>query len=233
MFIYILMKESSKEPPPVPSAAIPAPSSGSTSRAAHSLLSSTVGARQSNNAPAAPSPVPAPQPAPAASTQSDLFSLDFTTPASLVADVPNPAPRKDVKSDILSLFSSSAPSMVQPSAPVPQAGPNMQPASFMGQGGSSMWGVQSGWAPPAAPAVDPWGSFSSATSQNQAVVPQGSNQTSQNIWAGAAPSTQPIGTNVWGAPPANTDPFALQGNGAEPGQAKKDDAFGDLWGGFK
>ncbi|KAJ7048615.1 hypothetical protein C8F01DRAFT_1070560 [Mycena amicta] len=167
-------------------------------------------------------PAPPSQPKP----QDELFSLDFHAPAAAPAA---PSPPKNAKNDIMSLFSTpaqAAPAISpgfgqfqqQPVAASPWGTPvhtqqqqPVQPQSMLGSNGTGMWGASSGWAAP----------------QQQ---PQ-----QQNIW-GAPATAQPSAfaaaadTNVWGAAAAggNTDMFS-----AQPAQQKKDDAFGDLWGGFK
>jgi stromal membrane-associated protein len=165
--------------------------------------------------------------------ENDLFSLDFHAPTSSFAN-PSSAtaspPKKDVKQDILSLFSTTpaAPTTTpqanafgqfQSSASpwdsfvAPQAQP--QPTSMMGTNGVGTWGASSGWSAPApiAPAQDNlWGNpASSVPVQKQPDLFGG------DIWGGS--STVPgAGTDLWGS-----------GGGAK----KKDDAFGDIWGGFQ
>ncbi|KAJ7259622.1 hypothetical protein C8J57DRAFT_1720232 [Mycena rebaudengoi] len=105
-----------------------------------------------------------------------------------------------------------------------------QPAaqSMMGTSGTGMWGAASGWS-----------------------APQQQQQQQTQLWGGApangsagaqwgAPTVTGMGglTNtaaVWGAaasPPLAADPFGAFGQPQAQAQ-KKDDAFGDLWGGFK
>ncbi|KAI0825317.1 hypothetical protein BC628DRAFT_1410357 [Trametes gibbosa] len=215
----------------------------------HQLLSTSVAAsRQAAIVPsqqkqAAPSQQ-AQQP-PQQSAALDLFSLDFHAPANAT---PQPQePKKDVTSEILSLFSTAAPAAApaqnaygggmygaQPvqaqgqfgqfggMAAQPQAAwgapgaagfsqPQQQQAfaqqtSMMGNAGVGMWGASSGWnaAPVAAAPAQP------------------------NIWASSAVPAQQQSlfatSDVWGAPATSAAPAATQ---------KKDDVFGDLWGGFK
>ncbi|KAH9939047.1 ArfGap-domain-containing protein [Epithele typhae] len=196
-----------------------------------------------------------------ASAAVDLFSLDFHAPTNASpASTPAAAgqPQKDVRAEIMSLFSTAAPAQnafaqqqqqqqQQPAqnawAAQPQgqfggmqmggaAGMNMnmsgmggmggmqpqanvwgqqaqqqQPTSMMGNAGVGMWGASSGWTAP---------------QQQQA-------QQQSNIWATPAPAGQAnlLSTgDVWGMPTAGT---AANGAAAQ----KKDDAFADIWGGFK
>ncbi|KAI0324457.1 ArfGap-domain-containing protein [Cubamyces sp. BRFM 1775] len=185
----------------------------------------------------------------------DLFSLDFHAPASAAPQAQQEQPKKDVKSEIMSLFSTAAPASApagqsafggaglfgaQPAAQnqlggwggvaaqpqaawgapaagmfgqqqqaqqVQQAVP--QQTSMMGNAGVGMWGANSGWNAPTAPA---------APAQS-------------NIWGSSMPAQQQSlfsTSDVWSTPAANT--------AAAPAAAstqKKDDVFGDLWGGFK
>ncbi|KAF8885227.1 hypothetical protein CPB84DRAFT_1837924 [Gymnopilus junonius] len=201
----------------------------------HQLLSSNY-----TNRPTGAAPLPAAQPAqqPAA-PQNDLFSLDFHAPASPVNNTPNPEPKKDVKQDILSLFSS--PNVSAPATPAafgqfnnqtaywggaaPQPQPVQQqqtPAhtSMMGSTGAGMWGASSGWtgapAIPAQPNV--WGAPAASVPQQQ----QSLFNTSA-VWGAPAPSTT--------APVASPDLFGSSFS-TQP-TPKKDDVFGDIWGGFK
>ncbi|KAL7285899.1 hypothetical protein ACG7TL_001010 [Trametes sanguinea] len=184
----------------------------------------------------------------------DLFSLDFHAPASAAPQVQQEQPKKDVKSEILSLFSAvpaSAPPAqsafggglfggaqpaaaaqqqqfgggwggpalpVQPQASTawgapqqPQPQPQQQQTSLMGNAGVGMWGASSGWnAAPVAPAQpNIW-----ASPGTSAAMPA----QQQSLFATA---------DVWGAPATNTT--ATTAASAQ----KKDDVFGDLWGGFK
>ncbi|KAJ7139392.1 hypothetical protein C8R44DRAFT_659723 [Mycena epipterygia] len=181
----------------------------------------------------APAPTPPPPP------QEDLFSLDFHAPAA----PSSPPPPKNAKQDILSLFSTPAPAPAmspqfghfqqqqqpspwgapvqqQPSqwgAPVQQQQP-VQPQSMAGNNGTGLWGASSGWSAPQPPQQ-------------------------QNLW-GAPPVQQaPFAaadtSNVWGGmvsagPGAGASADLFSTPFAQPAaQEKKDDAFGDLWGGFK
>lgn len=200
----------------------------------HQLLSTAVAARSH----AAAQPVPAPPqqaPAPAAPTPSasnDLFSLDFHNPTPPAAA---PAQKKDVKQDILSLFSTPAAPAAQPAfgqfgvaqaqaqnawgqfAAAPVAAAPVQATSMMGTTG---WGATAGWngQPAVAAQQNVWGA-TSPTAQQQ--MPQQNLFNTNDIWASASTPAAGSGTgsNGFGAP--------------LPGMAKKDDVFGDLWGGFK
>jgi stromal membrane-associated protein len=243
---------SSSRPPAVTpaQAAAPVRSGGvaispAAQQTARQLLSTGVAGRTIPQAaqPAAPPAQPAPAPATAAE---DIFSLDFHAPASAAPTSPGAgAPKKDVKQDILSLFSSAPAAAPAPSsafgqfgaapaqgspwdafgAPA-QAAPVPAQQSMMGGSGAGMWGVNSGWNAPAAPAAP----------------------AQPNIWGSAVPATAAPGmfntNDVWaspaqsaGAPAASgagsADLFSsLAGSGSASAQ-KKDDAFGDIWGGFK
>lgn len=194
----------------------------------HHLLSTsiagrTVQATTTQTAAAAPAQQPAPAaaaPAQAASAaNNDLFSLDFHNPTPPAS---NPPPKKDVKQDILSLFST-------PAAAAPAAAP---PAAF-GQFGAvpaqaNVWGGFASASPAAAPAVQA-NAFGAATWG----APQ------QNLWATpAAPAAQPaqqslLNTNdIWASSSNTTAPAGGDMFGSTL-PAKKDDVFGDIWGGFK
>ena len=82
-----------------------------------------------------------------------------------------------------------------------------------------MWGASSGWSAPA-PAANQsnlWGASSPAASQP---VSQQSLFNTNDIWASSGSGAASGG--------GGGDLF-----GGSVGQQKKDDAFGDLWGGFK
>ncbi|CCM06485.1 uncharacterized protein FIBRA_08754 [Fibroporia radiculosa] len=200
----------------------------------HQLLSSSVANRAQQAA--SQSAVPAPQAqvpqAPAAPAPSDdLFSLDFHAPTSTPSNAVPSAPKKDVKQDILSLFSTSAAPAQASSAFGQFAQPqnawsafNTQPAqqqhptpatSMMGAAGVGMWGTSSGWnTTPAAPAQpNLW-----TTPATQPAVQQQSLFSTSDVWGSSG-----------GANAGNGDLFGSN----LPGMQKKDDAFGDIWGGFK
>ncbi|RPD59484.1 ArfGap-domain-containing protein [Lentinus tigrinus ALCF2SS1-6] len=226
----------------------------------HQLLSTAIAASRT---PAAAIPAPQAQQAHVQQPQQqqqpqsaavDLFSLDFHAPTS---STPQPTqqeqPKKDVKAEIMSLFSTAAPAqpnafggagagmfgaapvqaqnqfggfggmggaaaqanpwgamggaggLGQPQQPQQQQQPVPQQTSMMGNAGVGMWGANSGWnAAPAAPAQS-------------------------SLWATPAPASQQslfTTSDVWSNPAANTAPTGA----AAP---KTNDAFGDLWGGFK
>ncbi|KAG5642563.1 hypothetical protein DXG03_002550 [Asterophora parasitica] len=225
---------------------------GVTSRQpqAHQLLSSNY---TNTNANTAASRQPAPnvqqaQPAPAAAPvqpppANDLFSLDFHAPpptsTSTATSSPDP-PKKDVKQDILSLFSSppvhQQPQFAQQASPwaTAAAAPvQAQATSMLGTTGVGAWGASSGWGAPAAAAAPPpaqnnlWGSAGLGGLPAGAAPPHNSSQAAlfntTAVWgAPAAPQAQGQGQDLFGA------------FGAQPQQQqKKDDVFGDLWGGFK
>ncbi|KAK7041805.1 ARF GAP with effector function(s) [Paramarasmius palmivorus] len=223
----------------------PAPPVTTRQSQGHQLLSAGLVNQHHPRAPPPSNPAPAPAapaPAPPKAPENDLFSLDFHTPTS-VSPSPGsnnptgPAPKKDVKQDILSLFSTPAAAQPAPSAQsgfgqfgqfggVTQSSPwgapaqsqsqnATQPTSMMGNNGVGMWGASSGW--------------------NAAAPP-----TQSNVW-GAPASSPPVtqqpnlfasSNDIWGggSTGGQQDPFGSFS--AAPAQ-KKDDVFGDIWGGFK
>ena len=215
----------------------------------HQLLSTSVANRAQQATPktALPAPVapepqaqaPVPAPAPAPSASNDLFSLDFHAPASAPPTTASPPPRKDVKQDILSLFSAApaaapvpaaapaafgqfAQAPVQPGWPGAQMQAQGQPGvtSMVGNNGVGMWGTSSGWNPAQALPVQNtlWGN----PAAQQTIPQQQSLFTTSDVWGAPA-------SNGVGAGGAGGDLFGS----AVPAMQKKDDAFGDIWGGFK
>lgn len=198
--------------------------------------------RTPNPAAATPSPTATPAPQPK-EPENDLFTLDFHAPA-VSSPSNNPGqqqqPKKDMKQDILSLFSTPP---VPPGPPAPpfgqfgaaspgQASPwgampvhqqqQQAPTSMIGTSGPGAWGVASGWNGAPAAAAPPV---------------QG------NLWGNPAP-TQPqlnlfaSGPDVWGNTPGpqtagQPDPFGSSLTNTTTPAPKKDDVFGDIWGGFK
>ena len=188
---------------------------------AHQLLSSNY----TNRPPATPnlSTVQPPTTAPPPAQQppvNDLFTLDFHAPATSV-NLPAQEQKKDVKQDILSLFSTPPPTSTPQfsqmgnqaaywggAAPPPQQ--QQQTTSMMGMNGTGMWGATSGWAAPVIPAqTNVWNSPSITTSQQQ-----------PNLFESTA---------AWGTTPTS----AMPDLSTTPAVQKKDDVFGDIWGGFK
>ncbi|KDR68678.1 hypothetical protein GALMADRAFT_160754 [Galerina marginata CBS 339.88] len=217
---------------------------------AHQLLSSNyvnrpVGVVPAPAPPAAAPAAPAVQQHPKA-PENDLFSLDFHAPATPANNTMPPEPKKDVKQDILSLF--SAPPVSAPAASTAfgqfnnqaaywgGAAPQQQPmqqqqqqvpvTGMMGGNGTGMWGATSGWsgAPvmPAQPNV--WGSPAASIPQQQQQQPQNLFNTNA-VWG--APTVQAAAAPASAAPDLFGSSFSTQ-----PVQ-KKDDVFGDIWGGFK
>ncbi|KZT68835.1 ArfGap-domain-containing protein [Daedalea quercina L-15889] len=209
----------------------------------HQLLSTSVANRAQQSAPKSALPAPAaPQPqvpqapAPAPAASSDLFSLDFHAPASAPSTTSaSPPPRKDVKQDILSLFSTptappAAPAAVptafgqfaqapvQPGWPGAQAQAQATVTSMVGHAGVGMWGTSSGWSPAQAPPAQSnlWGSPAGQPTVQQ----QQSLFTTSDVWGSS---------NGAGGGAAGGDLFSS----SLPAMQKKDDAFGDIWGGFK
>jgi len=130
--------------------------------------------------------------------------------------------KKDVKQDILSLFSTPPPTSTPQfgqmgnqsaywgdAAPPPQQ-QQQQTTSMMGMNGTGMWGAASGWAAPVIPAqANVWGSPSITAPQQQ-----------PNLFESTA---------AWGATPSAMPDLSTP----TPAVQKKDDVFGDIWGGFK
>lgn len=197
----------------------------------HQLLSTSAANRAQHAAPkTAPEPqAQAPAQAPAPSASNDLFSLDFHTPSAQPTTTASPPPRKDVKQDILSLFSAApaaapvpstafgqfAQAPVQPGWPGAQVQAQASVTSMVGSNGVGMWGASSGWSPA------------------QAVPAQ------NTLWG--APAAQPATqqqslfttSDVWGAPASGAGASGDMFRSTLPAMQKKDDAFGDIWGGFK
>ncbi|KAG6853531.1 hypothetical protein C0991_003451 [Blastosporella zonata] len=215
---------------------------------AHRLISSNYTSNPSQGVPtnslataqrgaAAPTTVPAAATPPKA-PENDLFSLDF--------HAPSPAPaapeglKKDVKQDILSLFSSPPPASAPAASAFGQfsatpaaspwatqaAAPSQQQAtSMLGTSGVGAWGATSGWGAPApAPPTQGnlWGAPGGSVSQQQ----QSGLFNTTAVW-GSSPPAAPV-QDASGL-------FAGSGSASGVGstQPKKDDVFGDLWGGFK
>lgn len=234
---------SQEQPPPQLRQSISsAPRAGVTSRQPqpHQLLSATIAGRQQQQptrtiqtqttpAPAAQSQAPAPS-----SAVADLFSLDFHSPApspatssAQSATTASAAPQKNLTQDILSLY--STPSQ---SSAMNGFGAGMQPAfggqqqqvaapvSMMGNAGIGMWGVSSGWGatPTNAPQNNIW-SAPGTTVQQQSLF------SSNDVWG----STSTNGTAAGGA----DELFGSFASTTTPSVQKKEDAFDDIWGGFK
>ncbi|ESK95597.1 stromal membrane-associated protein [Moniliophthora roreri MCA 2997] len=225
----------------------PAPPVTTRQPQGHQLLSAGLVNQHHPRAPAPSSAQPAPPaaaaaaPTPPKAPENDLFSLDFHAPASVSPSPGNTSPtgqvpKKDVKQDILSLFSTPAaphPAMqsgfgqfggmaaqTSPWAAAPASNHTAptQSTSMMGNTGVGMWGVNSGWgaaAPPAQPNV-----WANPTAPSPPTTQQPNLFASSNdMWGGGS-----LGG-------AQQDPFGSFSTAA-PAQ-KKDDVFGDIWGGFK
>ncbi|EED82874.1 predicted protein [Postia placenta Mad-698-R] len=247
---------------PVPAATIPAQTTQATSRSQtpveslvtvsasrasitnrqpqpHQLLSTSIANRNQQGAAASTISAPqaqqhTPQLQATPTPSNDLFSLDFNAPASTPSAPAASAPRKDVKQDILSLFSTPAAQLAAPqTAPAPMA---------FGQFGQ-LTQAQTAWSPwdsqatqPAAQSTNVVGHAASG-SMGWGTTPQAPAQ--PNIWG--APAAQPAvqqqslftTSDVWGSSGgASTGGNEIFGSPL-PGMQKKDDAFGDIWGGFK
>ncbi|TEB26296.1 ArfGap-domain-containing protein [Coprinellus micaceus] len=241
---------------PVAAPPVPTHTHVSSRSQGHQLLSSAYTQNARNQAPApvaAPAPVqPAqqtPAPVPTSASQ-DLFSLDFHTPspsATPSAQAQQQQPKKDVKHDIMSLFSATpaqAPATASFGAfstpavtnvwgghPAPQnlAAAQPQATSMMG---AASWGASSAWGAPQAPqqpffaTTNAWGAPAAAPAVPAA---QSSFFNTSDVW-GSSGSAAP-------APAPSNDLFGgfASNSGAAPTTvpAKKDDVFGDIWGGFK
>jgi stromal membrane-associated protein len=211
---------------------------------AHQLLSAAVAERnqKARIPPPAGSPVVPQQP------QNDMFTLDFHSPPPMPDQ-----PKKDVKQDILSLFSTPAapgPASIGFGSATAQQSPwaadlgNAQHrvapiTSMIGSNGTGAWGASSGWdagAVVAPPQANMWGGPSGQQAPQQ--HPQA------NVWGQQQPVSQPqtqqhpaaFGTaDLWGSsnPQAISKGGDLFSNAFTSAPPKKDDVFGDLWGGFK
>jgi len=162
--------------------------------------------------------------------ENDLFSLDFNSPPAPAASVPEP--KKDVKQDILSLFT---PNPVAAASPIQTASTTMQnhilnwqgdvsqqqpvaATSMMGTTGTSMWGASSGWTGPA-PVIPAQPNIWNTTTQ-----PQPNLFDTNSIWGGfSAPNSTTSTTTT------TQQSWETTNNAAQ----KKDEVFGDIWGGFK
>ncbi|KIK66037.1 hypothetical protein GYMLUDRAFT_218846 [Collybiopsis luxurians FD-317 M1] len=191
-------------------------------------------------------------PAPAPALQNDLFTLDFHAPPTMnnnTSSNTSPEPKKDMKQDILSLFSAAPPqsaavnpgfgnfagvpsqAAASPWGAAPVSAAQAPVTSMMGSNGTGMWGTSSGWnAAPALPVQNVWGDQPTMVYPPQ---PQHPPQQQPNLFASSG--------NIWGnssttmapaAPGASQDLFGSFSS-ATPAQKKQDDAFGDIWGGFK
>ncbi|KAJ3811786.1 hypothetical protein F5876DRAFT_88133 [Lentinula aff. lateritia] len=220
----------------------------STTSTRHQLLSTSL-----VNRPVGPVPTPSPPAtaaptvaAPAPAPQNDLFSLDFHAPPTRInttTDNSTPEQRKDVKQDILSLFSAAPPQSSSAmnsgfgqlsGAPVQAASPwgaapvavaaQAPVTSMMGSNGTGMWGTNSGWAnAPAVPAqLNVWGASAAPAVPQQQFNPYAS---SNDIW-GSSSTVASVATG------GSQDLFGSFSTASAP-VPKKDDAFGDIWGGFK
>ncbi|KAL4257911.1 ADP Ribosylation Factor GTPase-Activating [Pleurotus pulmonarius] len=221
------------------------PTTATTSRqpGGHQLLSASLmnQPHRSIASPQTPSVAPAAstQPAPPPPPQNDLFSLDFHAPSPTATSSAQPA-KKDVKSDILSLFSSPAAPAATPAftpqatasfasspwgapqqqQPIAQQPGFAQATSMVGSNGTGMWGVNSGWAAPAATSQNSlWGNSGATPAQTAYTANPLAN--TNNVWAGSA------------NPNASGDLFSTPFASTTINTQKKDDVFGDLWGGFK
>jgi len=188
----------------------------------HQLLS-TQYARGQVTPPAIPTqaaPAPASVPASTAAAN-DLFSLDFHAPPVNATSTTTTVPKKDAKEDILSLFGAPAAPSPWPQAQGPITQPQSQPLPPFSIGtpspsSTTNWNVGHNWSN-AVPPVQP------------------------NVWGSATPAQQPSllgsGSDIWGGSTGNAVSAGVGSFGSSASasntQTNKDDAFGDIWGGFK
>lgn len=183
-----------------------------------------------------------------------MFSLDFHSPppASSQTQITSSQPQRNVKDDILSLFSAAPPAGAGVLGGGGGGGAFGNPAatSMVGNAGTGMWGVQSGWNGGAPPAMQSpqqpniWGP-PQANAWSQPTVPQQQSQQPFGTFGGVPSTTvTSFGTqDIWGN--ATSPALATAGVGGQTNdlfggsfstattQQKKDDAFGDIWGSFK
>jgi len=185
----------------------------------------------------APAPAPAPGPAPV-SPQNDLFSLDFHAPSQSVQQQAQSTQPKNAKQDILSLFSTPAPNPVagapqnlwgQPQQSTQQPPTQQQQVQgMMGQTGTGMWGVSSGWnthQPQSQSNV--WGGFTTA-------VPQQPQQQQGSSGFGTQPASNGgFGEFQQSTTFSTTDVWANNNTTTPTTNNQQKDAFDDIWGGFK
>ncbi|KAF7978976.1 hypothetical protein HWV62_44227 [Athelia sp. TMB] len=205
----------------------------------HQLLSTAISDQRRQVPPLTPptgTPAPAAAAAPAPQApENDLFSLDFHAPPPSTSQTQQQGQgqSKNVKQDILSLF--STPAAAPAAAPAnnafgsfQSASPwdaapaqqQQQPTSMMGATG---WGASSGgWGAPAAPAAPAPANIWGAPAAPQQPDLFGAN----DIWGSNVGGGAAVGSaNIWGSSGGSAP--------AQQQQQKKDDAFGDIWGGFK
>jgi stromal membrane-associated protein len=195
---------------------------------AHQLLSSNYTNRSSATPNSPAIQLQAAPPPPVQQTPvNDLFTLDFHAPPTSV-NPPAQEQKKDVKQDILSLFSTppstSAPQFGQMGnqaaywggAALPPQQQQQQTTSMMGMNGIGMWGATSGWAAPVIPAQANVWSSPSVTAPQQ--------QQQSNLFESTA---------AWGTTPTPTSAIPDLFTTPTPAVQKKDDVFGDIWGGYK
>ncbi|KAF5355233.1 hypothetical protein D9758_005993 [Tetrapyrgos nigripes] len=207
-------------------------------QARHQLISLTV-IGQSPSAATTTASAPAPAPAPA--VDNDLFSLDFHSPSTTPAPSSSPPPKKDMKQDIMSLLSS------------PAAQPNVA-ASAVGVAG---FGQLSG-AMPGMSQAGVWGNAPNPGVQTTAdrkqwyragmeweLVLSGECMGCGCAYATTTAAATKFGNDMWGNSSSGIGAmgggsqdllgsFASSGAGTtSPAAQKKDDASGDIWGGFK
>ncbi|KAI9069593.1 hypothetical protein FKP32DRAFT_1671240 [Trametes sanguinea] len=164
----------------------------------------------------------------------DLFSLDFHAPASAAPQEQQEQPKKDVKSEILSLFS-AAPASAPPAqsafggglfgGALPAVAAQQQQQQFGGMWGGSALPVQ----PQAATA---WGAPQQPQQQQTSLT--GNAGVLVGMWGASsgwnAAPTAAAQPNIWASPATNA---AVPTQQQSLFATKKDDTFGDLWGGFK
>jgi len=114
------------------------------------------------------------------------------------------------------------------STPAQPAQMQPQTTSMVGSNGVGAWGTSSGWTPPAAAAPPAqgnlWGAPPTAPVQQQPDL---------NVWGSSGGGLGNGGMSSGGMDLWGSSGGGGTGQGAQGGQKKKDDMFGDLWGGFK
>ncbi|KAM6497816.1 putative GTPase activating protein for Arf domain containing protein [Amanita muscaria] len=153
----------------------------------------------------------------------DLFSLDFHAPARETASATFEQPKKDVKQDILSLYSTTTKPQTSTAVPQASASPwaagvadsHKAPTSMIGTNGVGAWGASSGWTAAAPAQPNLWGDSGTVP-----VLPsQSSLLNTSDIWSTSSSSQNQPSHDLFNTTTQNV--------------AKKDDVFGDLWGGYR
>ncbi|KIL62209.1 hypothetical protein M378DRAFT_187406 [Amanita muscaria Koide BX008] len=153
----------------------------------------------------------------------DLFSLDFHAPARETASATFEQPKKDVKQDILSLYSTTTKPQASTAVPQASASPwaagvadsHKAPTSMIGTNGVGAWGASSGWTAAAPAQPNLWGDAGTVPVQPS----QSSLLNTSDIWSTPSSSQNQPSHDLFNTTTQNV--------------VKKDDVFGDLWGGYR